>query len=124
MRRKRSLVTQRRKGSSTYYANFRVNGYRFRGSLETNDRETAEILAAKIRSDALLGKLTGKKPEITLTQALARYWLEHGQYLASRNDIERIGKSLQAEPKKAKPKGAAPVNKCCLRRTALPVRPS
>jgi len=104
MRRKRSLVTQRRKGSSTYYANFRVNGYRFRGSLETNDRETAEILAAKIRSDALLGKLTGKKPEITLTQALARYWLEHGQYLASRNDIERIGKSLQAEPKKGEPK--------------------
>jgi hypothetical protein len=104
MRWKRSLVTQRRKGSSTWYANFRVNGHRFRGSLETDDRETAEILAAKIRSDALLGKLTDRKSELTLTQALARYWLEHGQFLASRSDIERIGKSLQAEPKKGEPK--------------------
>lgn len=97
MRRKRSLVIQRRKGSSTFYANFTVKGRRFRDSLETDDRETAEILAAKIRSDALLGELTGKKPELTLTQALARYWLEHGQYLASRDDIKRLGKTLQRD---------------------------
>ena len=101
MRRKqRSLVRQRRPGSTTYYENFTVRGHRFRNSLETDDRETAEILAAKIRSDALLGKLTGEKPEHTLTQALGRYWLEHGQHLASRGDIRRIGKNLQAELKK------------------------
>src|SRR5271166_3514817 len=96
MRRKqRSLVTQRRDGSPTWYENFTVRGHRFRRSLETDNRETAEILAAKIRSDALLGALTGKKPEHTLTQALARYWLEHGQYLASRDDVARLGKTLQ-----------------------------
>src|SRR6516165_2725070 len=99
MRRKRSLVTQR-EGSHNYYENFTVRGHRFRNSLETDDRETAEILAAKIRSDALLGKLTGEKPEHTLTQALGRYWLEHGQHLPSRDDIRRIGKNLQAELKK------------------------
>ena len=94
MRRKRSLVTQR-EGSPNYYENFTVKGHRFRRSLETDDRDTAEILAAKIRSDALLGNLTGKKPEHTLTQALARYWLEHGQYLPSANDIKRLGRVLQ-----------------------------
>ena len=94
MRRKRSLVTQR-EGSPNYYENFTVKGHRFRRSLETDVRETAEILGAKIRSDALLGKLTGKKPEHTLTQALARYWLEHGQYLRSAGDIKRLGKVLQ-----------------------------
>ena len=95
MRRKRSLVTQR-EGSPNFYENFTVKGHRFRRSLETDDRETAEILAAKIRSDALLGKLTGQKPQHTVTQALARYWLEHGQHLASANDIARLGKVLQA----------------------------
>jgi integrase len=97
MRRKRSLVTQRRDGSDTYYENFTVKRVRFRGSIETNDQATAEIIAAKTRSDALLGELTGKKPQLMLTQALARYWLEHGQYLASRDDIERLGKTLQSE---------------------------
>jgi integrase len=95
MRRKRSLVTQRRGGSAIWYENFSVQGYRFRRSLETDDRETAEILAAKTRSDALLGKLIDKRPEHTLTQALGRYWLEHGQYLASRDDIARLGKALE-----------------------------
>lgn len=94
MRRKRSLVT-RRPGSPNWYENFTVKGYRFRRSLETDDEETAQILAAKTQSDALLGKLTGKKPELSLTQALARYWLEHGQYLASSDDIARLGKALE-----------------------------
>jgi integrase len=95
MRRKRSLVKQRRDGSPIWYENFTVKGTRFRRGLATDDWETAEIIAAKTRSDALLGALTGKKPEHTLTQALGRYWLEHGQYLASRNDIARLGTTLQ-----------------------------
>src|SRR5262249_58443994 len=74
-----------------WYENFTVNGRRFRGSLETDDREQAEIIAAKKRADALLGKLTGKKPELTLSQALGRYLLERGQYLASADDIRRMG---------------------------------
>lgn len=93
MRRKRSLVA-RRPGSPFWYENFTVNGRRFRGSLATDDKDTAEIIAAKNRSDALLGKLTGKKPEISLSQALGRYWLEHGQHLASADDVKRIGLRL------------------------------
>jgi hypothetical protein len=95
MRRKRSLVTQR-PGSSNFYENFSVKGHRFRSSLGTDDRATAESIAAKTRSDALLGKITGKKPELTLTQALARYWIEHGQYLRSAPDVARIGLMLQS----------------------------
>jgi integrase len=95
MRRKRSLIT-RRPGSPYWYENFTVNGHRFRGSLETDDRDAAEIIAAKKRSDALLGKITGKKPELALTNALARYWLEHGQHLSSAPDIARIGRRLNA----------------------------
>lgn len=93
MRRKRNLVA-RRSGSPNWYENFTVNGRRFRGSLATDDRSTAEIIAAKNRSDALLNKLIGKKPEISLSHALGRYWLEHGQYLPSADDIARVGKRL------------------------------
>jgi integrase len=95
MRRHTSLVSRRRKGSPTWYENFSVDGHQFRRSLGTDDKKTAEIKAAKIRSDALLGKLTGKKPEHTLTQALARYWLEHGQHLASADDLKRLGLVLK-----------------------------
>jgi integrase len=101
MRRNRSLVT-RRPGSPNWYENFTVNGHRFRGSLETDDREQAEIIAAKRRSDALLGKLTGKKPELTLSQALGRYLIEHGQHLRSAGDIRRMGRVLIAELSKHK----------------------
>ena len=111
--KQRSLAKQRRPGSATWYENFTVQGHRFRRSLETDDRETAEILAAKTRSDALLGKLTGKKQEHTLTQALARYRLEHGQHLPSKDDIRRIGLVLQ-DPKQGLGKGvfAVGANRC------------
>jgi integrase len=94
MRRKRSLVA-RRAGSPYWQCNFSVGGHRFRGSLETDDRESAEIIAAKIRSDALLGKLIDKKPEMELTRALARYVQEHGQYLPSAYHIGHRALLLQ-----------------------------
>ena len=96
MRRNRSLVA-RRPGSPNWYENFTVNGHRFRGSLETDDREQAEIIAAKKRADALLGKLTGKRPELTLSHALGRFLIEHAQHLASVGDIKRMGRVLIGE---------------------------
>lgn len=95
MRRRRQLTTTR-PGSPNRYENFTVRGHRFRRSLGTDDEETAEILAAKIRADALLGAATGKRPEYTLSQALGRYLSEHGQFLATADDIARIGKTLLA----------------------------
>jgi integrase len=44
--------------------------------------------------------MTGKKPEITLTQALGRYWMEHGQHLGTADDIKRMGRALQELPSK------------------------
>ncbi len=95
MRRQQDL-TVTRAGSPNRYCNFTVGGHRFRGSLGTGDRETAEIIAAKLRSDALLGKLTGKKPEIALGHALGRYCIEHAQHLASAGNIRRMGRYLIA----------------------------
>jgi integrase len=81
----KSLVKLR---GNTYYENFTVNGQRFRGSLQTGDKDTAEIVAAKTKSDALLGKLTGKKPEMTLTEAFARDWIERAHRLPSARTIK------------------------------------
>jgi integrase len=96
MQRKRSFV-RRRQGSANLYCNFTVDGRRFRDSLDTDDKATAEMIAAKIHSDALLGKVTGKKPELALTHALGRYWLEHGQWRASAGDIKHMGNVLEVE---------------------------
>jgi integrase len=79
-----------------YYQNFTVNGDRFRGSLKTDDRDTAEILAAEIRKNALLGKLIDKKPERTLDEALGKYWLEIGQRLESKGDLQYRARVLKA----------------------------
>ena len=89
---KRSLVTLR---DGFYHTNFRINGRRIRQSLRTSDKAQAEIIAAKIYSDALLGKLTGKLPELTLSLALSRYYSEHGQYLRAASDMLRWGEELQ-----------------------------
>jgi hypothetical protein len=51
-----------RKGN-TYYANFTVNGNRFRRSLKTDSRQVAETIAAKMKTDALLGNLNSNRPE-------------------------------------------------------------
>jgi integrase len=88
----KSLVTLR---GGIYYENFTVKGHRFRGSLHTDDKDTAEIIATKTKSDALLGKLTGKKPEITLDAALGDYWLDHAHNLPSAENIEDRGVILR-----------------------------
>jgi integrase len=43
----------------------------------------------------LLGKLTGRKPEHTLTQALGRYWIEHGQHVTTADGIKRLARALE-----------------------------
>jgi integrase len=95
MRRNGTLVTQR-EGSSNWYCNFTVKGNRFRDSLGTDDKDTAEILAAEIKRNALLGNVTNKKPEIELTVALARYWMEKGKDLPSADDIRRQSLAIEA----------------------------
>jgi integrase len=100
MARKRRLTTCR-KGSPNRYCNFTVNGCRFRHSLGTDDAEEAEILADNIRRQALLGNATGKLPEMSLTEAFGRYWLEHAQHLPSKGDIKLYSTEMLAEFGKA-----------------------
>lgn len=77
------MAVRRRKGSPYWWYDFTVAGRRLRGSTQTDDRATAEIIAAKRRADALLAEVSGRRQRITLDQAFGRYWLEHAQYLAS-----------------------------------------
>lgn len=89
-----SDLVKRRNGSKIWHCNFTVKGRRFRDSLKTDDRNTAEILAAEIRKNALLGNLITRKPELSLTEALGRFWIEHGQFLTSKN-VKPRSKSLE-----------------------------
>lgn len=93
MRRNRSLTTTR-PGSPNRYCNFTVQGHRYRHSLGTDDEDTAEILAAKLRTDALLNGVEGRKEKITLAQAIVRYWHERGRYAATADEIWRHGRTL------------------------------
>lgn len=78
-----SLVTLRGK---TYFENFTVEGIRYRGSLKTQSKELAKIIAGKRKSDLQLAKLLGKKPErieMTLDAAFGKYWLDYAHKLPS-----------------------------------------
>jgi integrase len=91
---KRSLI-RRRKDRKGWFADFSVNGHRFRDCLG-DDRKAAEIEAAKRKAAALLGDFpAATTTEMTLTAAFARYWLEHGQHLSTAADIRRLGLTLE-----------------------------
>lgn len=72
----------RRKGSPFYQYDFTVSGIRFRGSCETDDKETAKAIEAKLRTEALQQSKLGTRREITLNAASARYWEEVLQHQA------------------------------------------
>jgi integrase len=91
-RNRKSLVKLR---GNIYYENFTVNGVRFRACLHTDNKEDAEIIAAKTRSDALLGCLTRKRLEMTLTVALGKDWMENGQYSPDAKQIQFWARALQ-----------------------------
>lgn len=73
----------KRPDSPFWWYDITVKGNRLRGSTETPSRADAEKIAAKIRSDALLGLLVDKKKEITIDDAFGRYWLTHAHELPS-----------------------------------------
>lgn len=96
------MSIRKRKGSPHYWYDFTVKGQRFRGSTETDIREKAKRLEAKLKSEIHDGAYFNKKPTITLDAAFARFWEEHGQYLKSgksgyipciRNLNEGLGKN-------------------------------
>jgi hypothetical protein len=84
----------RRKGSPYWWYGFSVRGCRFRGSTQTDDRTTADQIASKLRTDELLRVTTGKRPSLTLDDALGQWWLQAGQHHRAHRRSEGIGKSL------------------------------
>jgi integrase len=84
----------RRKGSPHYWADFTVNGSRFRISLQTSNRQEAELIYAQKRSEELLRGTIGRKPQMTLDDALGRYLLERGVEVASKSQMIFYGRTL------------------------------
>ena len=83
-----------RPGSRTYWYDFTVQGHRFRGSCETDDLETAKIVEAAHRNRIVLAAATGRKPDMSLDEAFARYWLEVAHRQNSAGDTKRMAKIL------------------------------
>lgn len=96
MRRNREKTSLVKRRGTKFYENFTIRGQKFRRSLGTDDRATAEILAAETRKHALLGNLITKRREMKLGEALARYWIEHGRRLPSAGSIAGRSVALEA----------------------------
>lgn len=71
------MAVRKRKGSRFYQYEFQLHGRRFRGSTKAETLDAAQAVETKIRHDLLIRAATGKKAEITLDAAAARYWLDH-----------------------------------------------
>ncbi|HVI92334.1 MAG TPA: site-specific integrase [Dongiaceae bacterium] len=78
----------KRPDSPYFRYDFTLNGVRYRGSTQTENREQAETIAAKLRTDAVTGTHFRQKESITVREAFGKYWLEIGKHATSANDIE------------------------------------
>lgn len=65
------------KRSEIYQYSFSIEGVRYRGTTGTRDRRLAQLEENRLYKEKFLEAKLGKKKEITLGQALGRYWLEH-----------------------------------------------
>ena len=96
MARRRRFIRQR-SDSPHWCFDFSVQGHRFRGSTETDDPDQAEEIALRERQRALERIRLGReptKPEITLTDAWGRYWVEYGQHLTSAPTVQHHARRL------------------------------
>ncbi len=77
-----------REGSPYFQYEFQIQGVRFRGSTKETSRRAAERAEARIRAEAeekLRAGLsaTGHVVQMTLGEAVTRYWLEKGEHEAN-----------------------------------------
>jgi integrase len=78
----------KRKGSPTYWYDFRINGERFRGSTGETERRTAQAIEKRLKDEARAKQIIdkgrraswgGREPP-TMGAIVARYWNEVGQF--------------------------------------------
>ena len=86
------MSVYRRAGSPFWCYDFAVRGHRFRGSTGTAERSAAEAVETRLRA-AALERATAPR-ELTLDQALGRYYEDHAKRLPSEPDIVRGGALL------------------------------
>lgn len=84
----------RRKGSANWNVAWSIDGRRVRQSLGTDDEDVARIRAADMHRKALIGDITGEKPEIDLDHAMGRYILEVAQFQTSFQTTKHQAKGL------------------------------
>lgn len=84
----------RRPESPCWWVAFTAGGHRVRRSLRTDDRETANQLAAGQYRDALKGEAPDQRSTLSLSHALSRYITEHAAYLPSAETVAHQGKAL------------------------------
>ncbi len=94
---KRRRFIRQRADSPHWWFDFSVQGHRFRGSTETDDPDQAEEIALRERQQAVerirLGR-EPRKPEMTLTDAFGRRWIETDQHLSSAPTVAHHARRL------------------------------
>ena len=82
--------------SPYFQYDFQIKGRRFHGSTGVETRRAAEEVERRIRRSAALGELDDAS-QMTLDQAAARWWDEHGQFLKGGEALEaRIERAVKA----------------------------
>ena len=95
MPRPRKGIVKRPKGSKIWHYDWTIDGHRFRGSCETEQRAAAEAIALNKRKE-LIAKLARGEPlveespprDLTLDDAAGMFLAEHAQFLPSAPAIE------------------------------------
>jgi integrase len=90
------MALYKRPDSPIWWYSITIKNRRFREPSGAEDRALAGV-AYRRRRDELRREQGGGKPELTLNDALARYWTEHASRLPSEAEIARMGKTLIAE---------------------------
>ena len=78
----------RHRHSRYWQYKFVVRGIEFRGSTKVEDKEQAQGIAAKLRTDVILGQHFPRRETLTLDQGFKKYYSEVGEHLASASDVD------------------------------------
>jgi integrase len=74
---------RKRKGSPFWWYDFTIDGERYRGSTDTEDKRLAEKIETKLRNEVVEGQYFQKARSITIGQAAERYYQEVAQHQPS-----------------------------------------